>query len=203
MVAGKRMGTSIEVFVEIPRGSRNKYEFDKERGVFKLDRVLYSSVHYPSDYGFIPDTLSLDGDPLDALVIIDIPTFPGCVIDARPIGVLIMRDEQGEDEKIITVPTHDPRYRHISKLEHLGPHWVREIENFFATYKALEDKWTELTGWRDEAEAWNIIYEAEVRWQQYVETKKNRAAPPVRSDYQVGKDVAAAVDAIATTKDEN
>lgn len=195
--------TSIEVFVEIPRGSRNKYEYDKERGVFKLDRVLYSSVHYPSDYGFIPDSLSLDGDPLDVLVIIDIPTFPGCVIDSRPIGVLEMRDEQGQDEKIIAVPKHDPRYRHITKLEHLGPHWVREIENFFATYKALEDKWTELVGWHDETVAWEIIEQCERRWQQYLELKRVGKVlppePPTRADYQVGPQVATTVE---TSKDE-
>ena len=164
--------TSIEVFVEIPGGSRNKYEYDKERGVFKLDRVLFSSVHYPTDYGFMQDTLSLDGDPLDALVIMDHPTFPGCLIDARPIGVLEMSDEQGQDEKILTVPSHDPRYRHITKLEHLSPHWLREIENFFATYKALEDKWTELVGWKDDAAAWKVIEEAEERWQKYLEMKR-------------------------------
>lgn len=184
--------TSIEVFVEIPRGSRNKYEFDKERGIFKLDRVLFSSVHYPSDYGFIADTLSLDGDPLDALVILDLPTFPGCVIDARPIGILDMSDEQGHDEKILTVPTKDPRYRHITKLEDLGPHWLREIENFFATYKALEDKWTELVGWKGEVEAWKVIEEAEQRWKDYIEMKKTAPAPPpppTREDFQVEKSV--------------
>lgn len=163
--------TSIEVFVEIPRGSRNKYEYDKERKIFKLDRVLYSSVHYPSDYGFIPDSLSLDGDPLDALVIVDNPTFPGCVVDGRPIGVLDMSDEQGHDEKILTVPSHDPRYRHIKKLEDIGPHWLREIENFFATYKALEDKWTELVGWQDEQRAWEVIEEAEQRYRDLQELK--------------------------------
>ncbi|HEX2909254.1 MAG TPA: inorganic diphosphatase [Chloroflexia bacterium] len=183
--------TSIEVFVEIPRGSRNKYEFDKERGIFKLDRVLYSSVHYPSDYGFIADTLSLDGDPLDALVILDIPTFPGCVVDARPIGILDMTDEQGHDEKILAVPTHDPRYRHITKLEDLGPHWLREIENFFATYKALEDKWTELVGWKDETVAWQVIEEAEHRYHRYKEMKKAKpVAEPAqitRQDFKVDK----------------
>lgn len=185
--------TSVEVFVEIPRGSRNKYEFDKERGIFKLDRVLYSSVYYPCDYGFIADTLSLDGDPLDALVIVDLPTFPGCVIDARPIGILDMSDEQGHDEKLLTVPTKDPRYRHITRLEDLGPHWLREIENFFATYKALEDKWTELVGWKDEVEAWKVIEEAEQRWKDYLEMKKTAPPapppPPTRQDFQAEKPV--------------
>ncbi|NWJ97866.1 MAG: inorganic diphosphatase [Chloroflexi bacterium] len=172
--------TNIEVFIEIPRGSRNKYEYDKERQIFKLDRVLYSSVHYPTDYGFIPDSLSLDGDPLDALVIVDNPTFSGCVVDGRPIGVLDMTDEQGHDEKILMVPTHDPRYRHINKLEDIGPHWLREIENFFATYKALEDKWTELVGWEDETRAWEIIEEAEQRYRDLKELKnRNKTAPSI------------------------
>jgi len=174
--------TTIEVFVEIPRGSRNKYEYDKERKIFKLDRVLFSSVHYPADYGFIPDSLSLDGDPLDALVIVDNPTFPGCVVDGRPIGMLDMKDEQGHDEKILTVPTHDPRFRHITKLEQLGPHWLREIENFFATYKALEDKWTELIGWENEDRAWEVIEEAEQRHRDLQELKtRNKTIHPVTS----------------------
>ncbi len=181
--------TSIEVFVEIPRGSRNKYEYDKERGLFKLDRVLFSSVHYPTDYGFIFDTLSMDGDPLDVLVIMDTPTFPGCVVDARPIGILDMTDEQGHDEKILAVPTHDPRYRHITRLEHIGPHWQREIENFFATYKALEDKWTELVGWKDAPEAWLVIEESERRHHEYMRMKQDQPhlplpAPVTREKYQ-------------------
>jgi inorganic pyrophosphatase len=168
--------TSIEVIIEIPTGSRNKYEFDKERKLFKLDRVLFSSVHYPADYGYIDQTLALDGDPLDALVLMDFPTFPGCVIDTRPIGILGMQDEQGQDEKILTVPTKDPRYRHITKLEHLGPHWLREIENFFATYKALEEKWTEMLGWYDEEKAWEVIEECEKRYQDFEALKKRKDA---------------------------
>ncbi len=174
-MADEKKRSSIEVFVEIPRGSRNKYEFDKERKIFKLDRVLYSSVHYPSDYGFIQDTLSLDGDPLDALVIMESPTFPGCLVDARPIGYLDMTDEAGHDEKILCVPTKDPRFDQIFKLDDLGPHWLREIENFFSTYKALEDKWTELVGWKDETEAWKVIEESEVRWQEFMKTKQSHS----------------------------
>ena len=174
--------TSIEAFIEIPRGSRNKYEYDHERGLFKLDRVLFSSVHYPSDYGFIPNTLSLDGDPLDVLVIMENPTFPGCVIDARPIGFLDMQDEQGRDEKILSVPSKDPRFRHIKTLDDIGPHWQREIENFFATYKALEDKWTELLGWKDENQAWEIIEESEQRYREFQELKARKAdAKPVHA----------------------
>jgi inorganic pyrophosphatase len=147
----------VEVVVEIPRGSRNKYEFDHERGVLVLDRVLYSSVHYPTDYGFIPGTLALDGDALDALVVVDEPTFPGCHIVARPIGVLDMRDEKGTDNKILAVPIGDPRFASIRDLHDIDPHWLKEIENFFQTYKALEDKWTDLVGWEDAAAAARAI----------------------------------------------
>src|SRR5919199_6544443 len=147
----------IEVVVEIPRGSRNKYELDKESGVLTLDRVLYSSVHYPTDYGFIVGTLGEDGDPLDALVVVNEPTFPGCHIVARPIGVLAMRDEKGPDQKILAVPVGDPRFESIRDLHDLGEHWLREIENFFQTYKALEDKWTDVVGWEDAAAAARVI----------------------------------------------
>jgi inorganic pyrophosphatase len=147
----------IEVFVEIPRGSRNKYEMDKERGVLVLDRVLYSSVHYPTDYGFVVDTLAEDGDALDALVVVDEPTFPGCHVMARPIGVLDMQDEKGPDQKILAVPIGDPRFASIHDLHDIDPHWLREIENFFQTYKALEDKWTDVVGWRDAAVAAGVI----------------------------------------------
>jgi inorganic pyrophosphatase len=147
----------IEVVVEIPRGSRNKYELDKERGVLVLDRVLYSSVHYPTDYGFIAGTLALDGDALDALVVVDEPTFPGCHIVARPIGVLDMRDEKGPDNKILAVPIGDPRFSRIHDLNDIDPHWLREIENFFQTYKALEDKWTDVVGWENAAAAARAI----------------------------------------------
>jgi inorganic pyrophosphatase len=150
----------IEVVVEIPRGSRNKYELDKERGVLVLDRVLYSSVHYPTDYGFIAGTLALDGDPLDALVVVNEPTFPGCHIMARPIGLLDMRDEKGPDQKILAVPVGDPRFADIHDLQDIGQHWLREIENFFETYKALEPKWTEVVGWEDTQAALQVIGQA-------------------------------------------
>lgn len=147
----------IEVVVEIPRGSRNKYEMDKERGVLVLDRVLYSSVHYPTDYGFVSGTLALDGDALDALLVVDEPTFPGCHVMARAIGVLDMRDEKGPDQKILAVPVGDPRFTDIHDLGDIGEHWLREIENFFQTYKALEDKWTDVVGWEDAAAAQQVI----------------------------------------------
>ena len=154
----------IEIVVEIPRGSRNKYEFDHERGIFRLDRVLYSSVHYPTDYGFIPGTLSLDGDPLDVLVVVDEATFTGCHVRARPIGTLIMVDEKGEDEKILAVPHDDPRFTQTRRLSDLPSHWPLEIAAFFRTYKELQGVQTEVREWHDVDEAWRIIEAARDRF---------------------------------------
>jgi inorganic pyrophosphatase len=145
-------GATIMTFIEIPRGSRNKYEYDDATGRFVLDRVLYSSVHYPTDYGFIVDTLAEDGDHLDVLVLVQEPTFPGCLIAARPLGGLDMHDEKGSDFKVLAVPVGDPRYDHVQSLADVGEHWLREIETFFATYKQLEPKQTEVLGWHDLAE---------------------------------------------------
>ena len=126
----------LEVTVEIPSGSRNKYEYDRRRHRFVLDRVLYSSVHYPCDYGFVDGSLADDGDPLDVLVVISEPTFPGCVIRARPVGVLDMSDDKGHDYKILAVAHDDPRWEETATLEDLSPHRLREIENFFEIYKS-------------------------------------------------------------------
>lgn len=156
--------STVVAFIEIPRGSRNKYEYDEETGRLRLDRVLYSSVHYPTDYGFIPDTLAEDGDHLDILVLMQEPTFPGCIIDARPIGGLDMSDEKGSDFKVLAVPVGDPRYQHVTDLSHLGDHWLREIETFFATYKLLEPKQTEVLGWHDAAFAWDVIATCRLRY---------------------------------------
>jgi len=138
----------VEAVVEIPRGSRNKYEIDHATGAIRLDRVLFSSVHYPTDYGFIPETKSADGDPLDVMIIVEEPTFPGCRVKVRPIGVLIMRDEQGVDEKILSVPVADPRFDGIEDIRQLQKHWLVEIENFFNTYKLLEGKQTHVKAWK-------------------------------------------------------
>ena len=155
---------SVDVLVEIPRGSRQKYELDAKTGRIRLDRVLFSSVHYPADYGFVMDTLGRDGDPLDALVVVEEPTFPGCVVPARPIGTLMMRDEHGEDEKILAVPAGDPRFDEVRGLRDLGRHWLREIENFFATYKELEStKPPEIRDWHDSDVAWQLIDQARAR----------------------------------------
>jgi inorganic pyrophosphatase len=139
----------INVLIEIPAGSKNKYEFDKDLQAFALDRVLYSSVQYPYDYGFVPNTLADDGDPLDGMVLIDQPTFPGCVIAARPIGMLEMIDGGDRDEKILCVPDKDPRYAQVKSLDDIAQHRLAEIEEFFKTYKNLEKKVTEILGWQN------------------------------------------------------
>lgn len=139
----------INVLIEIPAGSKNKYEYDKDLQAFALDRVLYSSVQYPYDYGFIPNTLADDGDPLDGMVIMDQPTFPGCVITARPIGMLEMIDSGDRDEKILCVPDKDPRYAQVKSLKDVTDQRLDEIAEFFRTYKNLEKKVTEILGWKD------------------------------------------------------
>lgn len=147
----------IEVIVEIPSGSRNKYEYDHANNRFVLDRILYSSVHYPCDYGFIEGSLADDGDPLDVLVVISEPTFPGCVVRVRPVGVLDMADDKGHDYKILAVANDDPRWDETGTLQDLSPHRLREIENFFQTYKALEGRETDVSGWLGVDDAWRII----------------------------------------------
>jgi inorganic pyrophosphatase len=139
----------LNVLIEIPGGSKNKYEFDKDLQAFALDRVLYSSVRYPYDYGFVPNTLADDGDPLDGMVIMDEPTFPGCIIAARPIGMLEMIDGGDRDEKILCVPDKDPRYAHVKSIKDIAPHRLEEIAEFFRSYKNLEKKVTEILGWQD------------------------------------------------------
>ena len=139
----------IDVVVEIPRGSRNKYEFDESAGIFRLDRVLSSAVFYNFDYGFIEGTRADDGDHTDALLLIDEPTFPGCHVRARAIGGLAMRDEQGGDFKVLCVAVNDPHNAAIERLDQIDPHRLREIEHFFETYKLLENKAVEIAGWRD------------------------------------------------------
>lgn len=139
----------LNVLIEIPAGSKNKYEFDKDLNAFALDRVLFSSVQYPYDYGFVPNTLADDGDPLDGMVLMDQPTFPGCVITARPIGMLEMIDGGDRDEKILCVPVEDPRYSDVKSLSDVAQHRLDEIAEFFRTYKNLEKKVTEILGWKD------------------------------------------------------
>ncbi|MEX0831674.1 MAG: inorganic diphosphatase [Nitriliruptoraceae bacterium] len=153
----------IEVFIEVPMGSRNKYEWDFDRQTFVLDRMLFTSVRYPGDYGFIPDTLALDGDHLDALVILGEPTFPGCTVRARVLGMLDMSDDKGPDEKILTVADHDPRWRDLRSLDAVPQHLLDEVAHFFAIYKDLEQKLVEVRGWRSRADAMDVIAQARDR----------------------------------------
>ncbi|HSJ65654.1 MAG TPA: inorganic diphosphatase [Gemmatimonadaceae bacterium] len=149
----------ITAVVEIPAGSRNKYELDKESGLIRLDRVLYSAVHYPGDYGFIPRTLAEDGDPCDVLVLLNEPTFPGCQIDARPIGVLRMLDRGEPDDKILAVPSHDPFYGEYFDIADIPQHYLREVEHFFGIYKDLEGKRMEVIGWEKSERAAESVME--------------------------------------------
>jgi inorganic pyrophosphatase len=155
----------VDVLVEIPRGSRNKYEWDEGLNRFRLDRVLYASVHYPTDYGFVLETLAPDGDPLDALVVVQEPTFPGCIVPARPVGVLAMRDEKGPDDKLLTVPVGDQRFQGVTDVSDLATGWLAEIEYFFSSYKTLERKVTQVTGWHNWEAAEQLIHDARTRYQ--------------------------------------
>jgi inorganic pyrophosphatase len=141
-------GMQIEVVIEIPRGTRNKYEADEDGRIW-LDRMLFTATRYPEDYGYVPQTLAEDGDPLDAMVLLQEPTFPGCHIHARPVGVFLMTDEEGEDAKLLCVPSSDPRSDAVTELEHISSHELDEIAHFFEIYKALEPgKGTETIGWK-------------------------------------------------------
>ena len=150
---------TFDVLVEIPRGSRNKYEYDFELKRMRFDRMLFSSMMYPADYGFIPETLALDGDPLDVLILVTKPTFPGCVIEVKPIGVFHMADDKGPDEKIICVPVSDPNWNSLEDLSDINAHLLKEIEHFFEVYKDLEKKKVDVQGWGDVKEAQRIIKE--------------------------------------------
>jgi inorganic pyrophosphatase len=148
---------TFDVLVEIPRGSRNKYEYDFDLKRMRFDRMLFSSMMYPADYGFIPETLALDGDPLDVLVLVTKPTFPGCVIEVKPIGVFHMADDKGPDEKVICVPVSDPIWNKLNDLSDMNPHLLKEIEHFFEVYKDLENKKVDVQGWGDVKEAQEIL----------------------------------------------
>lgn len=147
----------VNAIVEIAAGSRNKYEYDKKLGIFRVDRVLHSAVYYPGEYGFIPRTLAEDGDPLDVLVVIAEPTFPGCLISVRPIGVLGMVDGGEPDDKVLAVPVDDPFAKHLTEASQLAPQQLAAIGHFFETYKLLEGKKVEISGWSDAATAKRLI----------------------------------------------
>jgi inorganic pyrophosphatase len=159
-------GESIDVVVEIPKGSRNKYEYDERLGGIKLDRFLFSSMVYPTDYGYIPDTLALDGDALDAMVCVSEPTFPGCIIDAKPIALFKMKDDKGIDDKILCVPVTDPGWNTLERLEDLPNQLRDEIAHFFSVYKDLEQKKVSVDGWYSREDALAEIEEARGRFRE-------------------------------------
>jgi inorganic pyrophosphatase len=154
---------AVMVFVEIPAGSRNKYEYDEAAGGIVLDRRLFTSTTYPADYGFIEGAAGEDGDPLDALVLVGDPTFPGCRIRSRPVGVFYMTDEKDSDEKIICTSYHDPAWSHVRDIADLRPEFRDEIEHFFQVYKQLEKKKTSTRGFGNRAEALDVIEAARRR----------------------------------------
>lgn len=151
---------TIDVLIEIPKGSRNKYEFDYKKKLIRYDRMIFSSMHYPSDYGFVPDTLALDGDSLDALVLVSEPTFPGCLIEVSPIGLFKMVDEKGPDAKLLCVPISDPKWNTIHRLEDVNPHLISEIEHFFQVYKDLEKKKVGIEGWENKEAAIKAVLDS-------------------------------------------
>ncbi len=158
----------VRAIIEIPQNSANKYEYDGNLGVFRMDRALYSPMHYPGDYGFIPGTLADDNDPMDVLVLVQQPSFPGCLIEVRPVGVLNMVDNDERDQKVLAVPTKNPRYDQIHTMDQIFSHVKREIEHFFTIYKELEGKVTKMQGWGGPREARKAIQESRAR---YLEVK--------------------------------
>ena len=156
----------VNVVIEIPLGEVNKYEYDKKLHLFRLDRNLHSPVHYPGDYGFVPSTLSEDGDPLDVLVLVDAPSFSGCLIEVRPIGMLEMLDQGKQDEKILAVGLNNPRYKDVRNYSEIYSHVLREIFHFFSVYKDLEGKRVEMIGWHNSAKARSTIVDCQKRFEE-------------------------------------
>lgn len=157
----KNYPEQLPAYIEVSAGSRNKYEWDQEIGILMLDRVLHSAVHYPNDYGFIPQTLCGDGDPLDVLVIGTAPLMPGCVVHCRPICHLLMEDEKGMDEKVLAVLSNDPHYEEYQAMRDIPTHKLREVSAFFETYKQLESKkWAKVLGWKGTAETHQLVEES-------------------------------------------
>jgi inorganic pyrophosphatase len=166
MLPASAMNNDITLYclVEIPKGSRNKYEWDEGLRAIRLDRFLFSSVVYPTDYGFIPETVAADGDPLDAMVVVSEPTFPGCIIHVKPIALLRMADEKGNDDKVLCVPLRDPNWNGLNSLEDLPEALQKEILHFFSIYKQPEGKHVEVDGWYGVEEALEAISDARARF---------------------------------------
>ncbi|KKS64054.1 MAG: Inorganic pyrophosphatase [Parcubacteria group bacterium GW2011_GWB1_42_6] len=156
---GKKAPEILNAVIEIPKGSHNKYEFDEELEVMKLDRVLHSPFFYATDYGFIPETRAKDGDHLDAMILTDSPVFCGCMMEIRPIGLFKMIDGGEEDHKILAVPHKNPHYKNIDDIKDIEPHVLKEIEHFFDQYKKLEDKTVQVLGWESKEKAIEMIKE--------------------------------------------
>lgn len=154
---GPKVPSIVNVIVEIPKGSQNKYEYDKKNNIIKLDRVLFSPLYYPGDYGIIPQTYAEDGDPLDALVLVTNPTFPGVLIESRPVGLLRMKDSNKIDNKILCVAKDDPRYAGVRDISDLEKHHLKEIAHFFQVYKQLEGKKVEIVGWKNAKNAKRVV----------------------------------------------
>lgn len=163
---GSKAPDVCQAIIEIPKGSNNKYEFDKESGIVKLDRVLSVPMFYPADYGFFPETLGGDGDPIDVMVLTTNPLHPGVALDVRPIGYLMMIDKGEQDEKILAVPKDDVRFAHINEIADVPQHTLDEIAFFFQYYKTLEKKEVKLEGWKGAAEAKQVLVDAMARAKQ-------------------------------------
>ncbi|MCS7023612.1 MAG: inorganic diphosphatase [Bryobacteraceae bacterium] len=161
---GKDCPEVVRMIVEIPKNSANKYEYDVGTGLFRLDRALYSPLHYPGDYGFIPGTLAEDNDPMDVLTLVQEPSYPGIIFDVRPVGVLHMEDNEERDQKVLAVPMNNPRYDQIHTMDQIFPHVRREIEHFFTIYKELEGRVTRIRGWGGPADARRVIVESRKRY---------------------------------------
>jgi inorganic pyrophosphatase len=168
----------VRAIIEIPKNSSHKYEYDGELEVFRLDRVLYSPMHYPGDYGFIPGTLAEDGDPLDILVLVDEASFTGCLMMARPVGILNMTDKDEKDQKVLAVPVHNPRFDSIHTMDQVFPHIRREVEHFFSIYKELQGAKTRMEGWGGPREARRVITESR---QNYLDARLRKEAEALHS----------------------
>jgi len=162
----------VRAIIEIPKNSVNKYEYDGALGVFRLDRALYSPMHYPGDYGFIPGTLAEDDDPLDVIVLVDEPSFTGCMMEVRPVGILHMIDESEKDQKVLAVPNRNPRFDSIHTIDQVFPHSLKEIEYFFSIYKELQNVKTKIKGWGGPREVRKMITESR---QHYVNLRQPEA----------------------------
>ncbi len=165
---GRRSPKIINAIIEVPKMSQNKFEYDEELDVIKLNRVLHSTMAYPCDYGFIPETRSEDGDHLDVLVVISTSLFPGAILSVRPVGVIDMADEKGQDWKIIAIADKDPRTKDLKSMNDLGVHFKKEVQHFFEQYKKLEDKKVKFKKWLGQKDAYRIIKESRERFQKEI-----------------------------------